>query len=199
MDEKELYREMTSQIIETIARAVDAKDPYTNGHSKRVAHYSVEIGKKLNLSSENLEFLRYAALLHDIGKIGIPDRILQKPEGLTPGEYLQIKQHPKIGAEILRGAPLLKGVDVGAQYHHERWDGTGYMEGLSGEDIPLFARIIGVADTYDTMRSDRPYHKAESRENTIAEFKRCAGSQFDPKLVQIMVELIQEEIKQQKK
>lgn len=193
MDKKELYRNMTSQIIETIARAVDAKDPYTNGHSRRVAHYSVKLGEKLGFSEEDLEFLRYAALLHDIGKIGIPDSILQKPTDLTSEEYELMKQHPKIGAEILKGAPLLKGVGVGAKYHHEKWDGSGYMEGLSGEDIPLFARIIGVADTYDTMLSDRPYHKADTKETAISEFERCAGTQFDPKIAKIMLELIKEE------
>lgn len=190
-----IYKEMTSQIIETIARAVDAKDPYTNGHSKRVAYYSVEIGKRLSLDEEDLQFLRYAALLHDLGKIGIPDKILQKPKNLTEEEYMQVKQHPKIGAEILKGAPLLKGVDVGAKYHHEKWDGTGYMEGLSGEDIPLFARIIGVADTYDSMISDRPYHKRETKENAIAELERCAGTQFDPAIAKIMVEIIGNEIR----
>lgn len=189
----EAYQEMTSQIIETIARAIDAKDPYTNGHSRRVSYYSVLIGRELGLSEENLLFLRYAALLHDIGKIGIPDAILQKPEELTPEEYDQIKQHPKIGAEILKGAPLLKGVAVGAKYHHEKWDGTGYLEGLSGEDIPLFARIIGVADTYDTMVSDRPYHKAETKETVIRELKRCGGTQFDPTLAQIMISIIERE------
>ncbi len=196
--EKELYEQTTSQIIETVARTIDAKDPYTNGHSKRVAHFSVLIGKKLRFSKEDLVYLRYAALLHDIGKIGIPDAVLQKPAGLTDSEYALMKQHPQIGAEILEGVPALKGVTVGARYHHEKWDGTGYNEGLSGVKIPLLARIIGVADTYDTMISDRPYHKGETPGAAIAEFKRCAGTQFDPTLAAIMIDIIEEEAKKKK-
>ena len=188
------FKEMTSQIIETITRTIDAKDPYTKGHSKRVAHYSGLIGERLGLSDEELMFLRYAALLHDIVKIGIPDAILQKPEQLTPQEYEQIKQHTHIGAEILKGAPLLQGAVVGAKYHHEKWDGTGYLEGLSGEDIPLFARIIGVADTYDTMITDRPYHKAESKKVAMKEIERCGGTQFDPAIAKIMIEIMEEEM-----
>ncbi len=190
----EQFKEMTSQIIETIARTIDAKDPYTNGHSRRVAHYSVLIGQQMGLSEEDILFLRYAALLHDIGKIGIPDSILQKPGELTDEEYHTIKQHPQIGAEILKGAPLLKGVVVGARYHHEKWDGTGYLEGLSGEDIPLFARIIGVADTYDTMITDRPYHKAESKRAALDEVRRCGGTQFDPTIAKIMIDIISKEL-----
>lgn len=188
------FKDMTSQIIETIARAIDAKDPYTNGHSRRVAHYSVLIGEQLGLSDEDLLFLRYAALLHDIGKIGIPDAILQKPSGLTDEEYETIKQHPRIGAEILKGAPLLKGVVVGARYHHEKWDGTGYLEGLSGEEIPLFARIIGVADTYDTMITNRPYHSAETKHTAVEEIERCSGTQFDPDIAKIMIDIIKNEM-----
>ena len=191
----EQFKEMTSQIIETISRAIDAKDPYTNGHSKRVAYYSVLIGERLGLSEEDLLFLRYAALLHDIGKIGIPDAILQKPCELTPQEYEQIKQHTHIGAEILKGAPLLRDAVIGAKYHHEKWDGTGYLEGLSGEDIPLFARIICVADTYDSMITDRPYHKAETKAAAIKEIGRFGGTQFDPKITIIMIEIMQEETK----
>ena len=191
--EKE-YHTITEQTIETFAKVIDAKDPNTNGHSHRVAHYAIRMGKKLNLSEKEQENLYYAALLHDIGKIGISDYILHKPSGLTEEEYITIKKHTEIGAEILKGIPMIEGLVVGAKYHHERYDGTGYMEGLSGDDIPLFARIIGLADSYDTMSSDRPYHKGIPREDIIEEIKRCSGTQFDPKLTSIMITLIREDI-----
>ena len=191
--EKE-YHTITEQTIETFAKVIDAKDPSTNGHSYRVAHYSIRMGKKLGFSEKEQENLYYAALLHDIGKIGISDYILHKPADLTEEEYLTIKQHTEIGAEILKGIPLIEGLVVGAKYHHERYDGTGYMEGLKKDEIPLFARIIGLADSYDTMFSDRPYHKGIPREKIIDEIKRCSGSQFDPKLASIMITLIEEDM-----
>lgn len=186
------YQRLIGEALRTFANAIDAKDKYTNGHSLRVAAYTLELAKKLGVSPEDQERLYYIALLHDIGKIGIPDRILNKPSKLTPEEIEIIRQHPAIGGEILKDFTSLPGISEGARYHHERYDGSGYNEGLKGEDIPFFARIICVADSYDTMAGGRKY--AESRDPGYIkdELKRCAGTQFDPAVVKAMLEMIEE-------
>lgn len=186
------YREIIAQALRTFARTIDAKDKYTNGHSARVAHYSVEIAKRLGMSEEEQERIYYIALLHDIGKIGIPDAILTKPDKLTPEERELIKQHPTIGGEILKDFTSLEGIGDGARYHHERYDGTGYNEGLKGEDIPYFARIICVADSYDAMSSVRYYQGTLSTEIIVKELREGSGTQFDPEIVKVMLELIEE-------
>lgn len=186
------YRKIIGEALLTFANAIDAKDKYTNGHSLRVATYSLEIAKKLNLSEDEQENIYNIALLHDIGKIGIPDRILNKPGKLTPEEIETIKRHPMIGGEILKDFTSIPGIGEGAKYHHERYDGTGYNEGLKGEDIPFYARIICVADSYDTMAGGRHYSKSRSSDEVKEELKRCAGTQFDPKIVKVMIELIDE-------
>ena len=183
--------EMGNETVITIARTVDAKDVNTSKHSLRVSEYSVLIAKELGYSDEECENLRKAALLHDIGKIGIPDRILNKPERLTDEEYAVMKSHVEKGAEILKSFTLVNHVEEGALYHHERYDGKGYMHGLKGEEIPLNARIIGIADAFDAMTANRVYRKKLDKDYVLGEIRRGSGTQFDPKLVDIMLGLIE--------
>lgn len=186
------YRNIINQSLNTFANTIDAKDKYTNGHSQRVAVYSRELARKLKMSKEEQERIYYIALMHDIGKIGIADEILNKPGKLTPEERKVIMSHPAIGGEILKDFTSLPGISEGARYHHERFDGKGYNEGLKGEEIPFFARIICVADSYDAMSSTRCYRKDLDEETIVAELKNNAGTQFDPDIVAVMLELIAE-------
>ena len=186
------YKEMTEQTIKMVAKTIDAKDKYTIGHSHRVAVLSVEIGRRYGLNEEQLEQLHYSALLHDIGKIGIPDNILKKNDKLTKEEYAIIMQHPTIGGEILSDFTLVPWISAGAKYHHERYDGTGYNEGIKGEDIPLYARIISVADSYDCMNTTRIYRPPMAEEEIIKELEKGKGTQFDERFVDIMLEMIKE-------
>ena len=187
-------RELFYKTIKLIAAALDAKDPYTHGHSMRVTMYSMILAKKLNLDDTMLEEIETAGLLHDIGKIGIPQRILCKPVKLTDEEFEVMKSHPEQGEKMLKDIKKLTLISNWLRTHHEKWDGTGYPNGLKGEEIPLSGRIIALADTYDAMTSDRPYRKALSHEIAIEEIKRCAGTQFDPVLAQLFAEN-QEEIR----
>lgn len=189
---QEEYRDIIEQSLQTFAKTIDAKDTYTNGHSIRVAQYSRAIAKRLGLSEKEQERIYYLAMLHDIGKIGIPDNILTKPGKLTDEEMAIIQTHPRIGGEILKDFTALEGITEGAKYHHERYDGKGYGEGLEGENIPFVARIIGVADTYDAMSSDRCYRKALSREVIISELQNGKGTQFDPEIVSVMLQMIED-------
>lgn len=166
--------------IESLRLAVDAKDSYTKHHSDRVSYYSVLIGKQLGLSDEDLETLKQGALFHDVGKIGIPDSILQKPGKLTNEEYDDIKNHPSIGSKILAPAKIFNDLVPMVLHHHERYDGRGYPVGLSGEDIPLMARIVCVADSFDAMTSDRSYRPRFDVITALGELENCKGSQFDP-------------------
>lgn len=184
--------EMIDSAIMTIAQTVDAKDENTSKHSMRVAEYSVLIAKRLGYSEEAQEELRRTALLHDIGKIGIADNILNKPSKLTDEEYRIMKSHVKKGAEILEGFTLAKDIVNGARYHHERYDGKGYMEGLRGEEIPKDARIIGIADAFDAMTANRVYRKKLSMDYVLGELEKGRGTQFDPELVDVMLGLISE-------
>ena len=184
--------EMANQTIMAIARTVDAKDENTSQHSTRVSEYSVLIGREYGLDPDECENLRRAALLHDIGKIGIDDAILKKPAKLSDQEYAVMKSHVVKGGEILKDFTLLENVADGARYHHERYDGNGYAEGLKGEDIPLYARIIGMADAFDAMTANRCYRKKLGLDYVINEIKRCRGTQFDPKMADIMLKLIDE-------
>ena len=186
------YRSIIEQALQTFARTIDAKDTYTNGHSLRVAKYSRELARRMGKNEREQENIYYIALLHDIGKIGIPDSILKKPDKLTDEERAVIQTHPTIGGDILKKFTALDGIADGAKYHHERYDGKGYCEHLSGEDIPPVARIIGVADTYDTMSSDRCYRKALSSEVIINELTNGSGSQLDPEVVVHMLDMIKE-------
>lgn len=184
--------QMGNETIMTIAKTVDAKDENTSQHSVRVSEYSVLIAKKLGYSDEACEELRKIAILHDIGKIGIPDSVLNKPGKLTDEEYAIMKSHVTRGAEILKNFTLIDHVTEGALYHHERYDGRGYVHGLKGEEIPLNARIIGIADAFDAMTANRVYRKKMDFEYVLAELKKGRGTQFDPKLVDIMLGLIED-------
>lgn len=188
------YKNIVEQSLRTFAKTIDAKDPYTNGHSIRVAAYSRELAKRLGMSADEQERIYYIALMHDIGKIGVPDSILNKPGKLTDEEMKIIQNHVKVGGEILKDFTALNGIGDGAKYHHERCDGKGYCEGLTKEQIPMVARIIGVADSYDAMASDRCYRKALPEEVIIDELKQCSGTQFDPEVVPHMLAMIEEKI-----
>jgi len=167
-------------VTECLVAALEARDSYTNGHSLRVADMSVEIASFLNFSGIELEDIHIAAHLHDIGKIGIPDRILYKKGRLLPQEYEEIKKHPQIGYTILSKSVNLQEIAELVLFHHERWDGDGYPQGLRGEEIPFGSRIIAVADSIDAMISDRPYRSTMNIEQCINEVRANAGKQFDP-------------------
>jgi len=184
--------EIINESIETFTGFIDAKDPYTNGHSKRVATYTKMIAKELGYEGEELDRIYYIALLHDCGKIGVPDSILGKPGKLTDEEFEIIKSHTTRGWDILSSFKSLKNVGEGALYHHERYDGKGYPKGKAGEEIPLIARIICVADSFDAMNTNRVYRKRLTREQIISELERNKGLQFDPKLADIMLGLIRD-------
>ena len=187
-----VYQSIVEQALMTFAKTIDAKDPYTNGHSLRVAQYSRELARRMGMNAEEQEHIFYVALMHDIGKIGVPDNILNKPDKLSDEERAIIQRHVDIGGEILQDFTALSGITDGARYHHERYDGKGYSTGLAGTDIPKVARIICVADTYDAMSSDRCYRKALSREIIEEELARCSGTQFDPEVVPFMLDMIKE-------
>ncbi len=180
-------------IIRSLAYAIDAKDKYTNGHSSRVAEYSKEIAARYGYSEKEQNRIYVIGLLHDVGKIGIPDAIINKKDRLTAEEYDVIKKHPIIGKQILETIKEMPDLSNGARWHHERYDGKGYPDGLSGEDIPEVARIIAVADAYDAMTSHRSYRNTLPQEEVRAEILRCRGTQFDPKFADIMVEIIDED------
>ena len=182
---------MVNETIFAIANSVEARDKSTGRHSLRVADYSVLIAKEIGYSDVELENLHKIGLLHDIGKIGVPDSILNKPDKLTDYEYQIMKTHVDIGGEILKDFTLVPNVVEGAKYHHERFDGKGYPNGLKGEQIPLNARIIGIADAFDAMTANRVYRKAQNLSYVVDELKRCKGSQFDPVLVDVLLRLIE--------
>ena len=168
--------------VEALASAIDAKDPYTYGHSRRVADYAALICHELNLSKSESRAIELASILHDIGKIGTPEAILQKPYRLMPDEIVKIKEHPVLGAQILSAIDELKDVIDGIRHHHEHYDGKGYPEQMVSRQIPIQARIIAVADCFDAMTSNRPYRKSLDPEKAIAIMEDCAGSQFDPQI-----------------
>lgn len=168
--------------LEALTTSIDAKDPYTCGHSERVAHLAASLATALGMTREQSERIRIAGLVHDIGKIGVPEAVLCKPGRLTDDEFDLIKKHPEIGEHILRDIPLLGDVLPGVLHHHERFDGRGYPRRIGGEDIPLMARIIGLADSFDAMSSNRTYRAAMNREKVLDEIRKGAGSQFDPAL-----------------
>lgn len=174
--------------IMALAAAVDAKDPYTHNHSRKVAYYAGLIGAEMNLPAGEMEVLERAAILHDIGKIAIPESILNKPDRLTLEEFEIMKTHPLCGVKIVENIREMEVILPGMKYHHERYDGKGYPEGLRGDDIPLLARILAVADTYDAITSDRPYRKGPGHEFAIEEVKRCSGTQFAPEVVEAFLE-----------
>jgi len=183
----------TFGVLESLVLSVDAKDRYTKDHCDIVADYAVKLAERLNLSEEAQRALRVAGLLHDIGKLVVPDEILKKPGPLTPDEYEVMKRHVKIGEVLIREVPQLKDVIQAVSCHHERYDGRGYPRGLQGEGIPLLGRIIAVADAYSAMCLDRPYRKAMRFEDILQELAGGAGSQFDPPIVEAFLELLHAE------
>ena len=190
LDLAEQQIKMGDETIMTIAQALDARDPRTKSHSVRVADYSVMIARKLGFNEKQCSNLRKIALLHDIGKIGIPDRILNKPSRLTDEEYSIMKSHVTIGADILKNFKSIDNLADGIKYHHDRYDGKGYALGLKGEEIPIIGRIISVADAFDAMSANRVYRNGLDLDRIIYDLKRGIGTQFDPKFAEIMLELI---------
>ena len=184
------YKNITVEAIQAIARTIDAKDEYTNGHSIRVGYYSKVIAENMNMTSDEVDNIYYIALLHDIGKIAIPDSILNKPGRLTDEEFAVMKSHTPRGAKILKGISTIPQIIEGAKSHHEKYDGSGYPEKLKGEEIPYVARIICCADCFDAMASKRVYKEPFSLDVIIGEFRRCSGTQFDPKIAKVVVDLI---------
>ncbi len=184
---------LSFHIVETLADAIDAKDTYTHGHSKRVAEYAVKIAKRYGYSDEMAQDIYIMGLLHDVGKIGIPDAVIKKPGKLTDEEFDVIKTHPPKGSKILANIVEMPSLVTGAHWHHERYDGNGYPDGLAADKIPESARIIAVADAYDAMTSDRSYRSSISQEDVRNEILKGKGKQFDPVFADIMLELIDED------
>lgn len=183
---------ITLQTITTIANSLDAKDEYTKGHSVRVAEYSVALARAKGWSEDDCTVLHKVALLHDVGKIGLPDGVLKKDSPLTDEEFTKVKEHTLIGANILKDITSVRYLVVGARSHHERFDGEGYPEGLKGYEIPELARIICVADAYDAMTTDRCYRPRLSREESLHRLEIEAGKQFDPELIGLFIKLVRE-------
>jgi diguanylate cyclase (GGDEF)-like protein len=180
--------------IQALAAAVDAKDHYTNGHSLRVAEYASDLARYMGLSGKTVDLIYMTGTLHDVGKIGVPDLILKKPGKLTDEEFAVMATHPVLGEVIVKKVPALHATLPGVRGHHERWDGRGYPDKLAGPDIPLMARYLAVADTYDAMTSDRPYRKGMNPEVALSEIKKGAGTQFDPDLAEAFVEMMQNRV-----
>ncbi|MBM4338925.1 MAG: HD-GYP domain-containing protein [Deltaproteobacteria bacterium] len=190
LDSARVYQELEEmffQTAESLADAIEKRDPYTGGHTQRVTTYSLAMAKYLPLKPAEMKWLKISAVLHDIGKIGIDDRILRKPERLNPEEFNTIKRHATMGAEIIDHIKQLKNIIPGIKYHHEQIDGTGYPEGLKGERIPIIAKIVAVADTFDAMTTDRPYRTGLSKEVAIDELRKCSGTQLDQNVVEAFV------------
>lgn len=192
-DSKELLEKSYLESIEILRRTVEVKDIYTKGHSDRVAEYSLLIGEKLNLPSDEMKTLKIGALFHDIGKIGIPDAILLKTDKLTDDEYSEIKNHPAIGVHILSNASIFADIIPIVKHHHERYDGHGYPSRLAGKDIPYLARIVAVADTFDAMTSKRSYRQALDFDYTMNEIERCKETQFDPEIADVFLDILRNE------
>jgi len=189
-----LYESMVSNLHSTLGalvRAMEAKDRYTRRHSRRVTNLAVRTAEVLGLGPGQIEALKFAGYLHDIGKIGVKDHILLKDSKLTADEYREIMRHPVIGETIIRAMDLGQDERHIVRHHHERWDGGGYPDGLAGEDILLPARVVAVADAYDAMTSDRSYRRSRSASEAINELRRCAGSQFDPLVVEAFLQMLE--------
>ena len=184
---------LSLHLVQTLAEAIDAKDTYTHGHSGRVAGYSREIARRFGYDEARQEEIYMMGLLHDVGKIGVPDAVINKPGRLTDEEFAKIKVHPGLGAKILQNVSEMPKLATGARWHHERYDGSGYPDGLQGEEIPEEARIIAVADAYDAMTSNRSYRSLIRQEIVVEELEKGKGRQFDPHFAEIMLEMIAED------
>jgi HD-GYP domain-containing protein (c-di-GMP phosphodiesterase class II) len=192
LENSSLYEDLNAMFLgtlEALTASIDAKDRYTCGHSQRVAQLTQQLAVAIGLDEHTVGRVRIAGLVHDVGKIGVPESVLTKAGKLTDAEFAEIKRHPEIGYRILRDIPRLHDVLDGVLYHHERWDGLGYPQGLAGEKIPLVARLIALADSFDAMSSTRTYRSAMSRSQVLSEITRCAGKQFDPALAPRFVQL----------
>jgi HD-GYP domain-containing protein (c-di-GMP phosphodiesterase class II) len=191
-----LHKRANESLVEAItafAKTIELKDRYTGEHTEKTVHHATEIARALDLSREEIELVRQAAVLHDLGKIGISEKILLKKDKLTKKEFEQIKKHPQIGADIIRPIHFLHALIPLIFYHHERWDGQGYPSGLKAEEIPIGARIIAIADVYQALISDRPYRKAYSKAEAIRIIKEGSGTQFDPGVVSALLKILQKE------
>lgn len=186
------YMDMRQAFLDTIhslSIAIDAKDPYTRGHSSRVAELAVALARKLKWPEDRVELFQYIAMIHDVGKVAVPESILKKPEKLAPDEIAEMENHAVIGSEVIRNIKFFQnGTDI-IRHHHERWDGTGYPSGLKGDEIPYGSRILAVADAFDAMISDRPYRKALPLQSALQEIRAGSGNQFDPRVVAAFEEL----------
>ncbi len=191
----ERIKEMHIEMVFALVQAIETRDPCTKGHSLQVANIAVELTKIFGNSERELELIRYAGLLHDVGKIAVPETILNKPFSLNEEEWKVMKRHPVISAEIVRPIKDLGEIAKWILYHHERWDGSGYPEGLKGREIPFFSRILAICDTYSAMVSDRPYRKGLTDESAREEIKKFSGKQFDPEIVEIFLTLSKEFLK----
>ncbi|MCK5429679.1 MAG: HD domain-containing protein, partial [Anaerolineales bacterium] len=180
---------LNEELLLSLAKSIDLRDPYTMGHSQQVTNYAVMIAKELNLPQEQIEKVRRGSLLHDIGKLGVPDSILLKPGRLTAEEYEVIKKHPLLGAQILESSRNLRNLIPLVRNHHERFDGKGYPDGLVGHAIPIEARILAMADSVEAMASDRPYRRGLTLDEILEEVKQSSGKQFDPRMVKIFLKL----------
>ena len=179
-------------MLTVLTGAIEARDPYTQGHSARVTALAEEIARRLGWSEERLASLRVGGSLHDIGKLAVSDHVLRKRGRLEAHELAQIREHPKTGARLLLRVAALREAIPYVLYHHERWDGSGYPTGKAGEEIPVEARVLAVADAFDAMTSDRPYRRARSHGEALAEVDRCSGTQFDPAIARVFLELFAE-------
>lgn len=193
VEQHEKLERISMQIVKALSGAIDAKDTYTNGHSTRVAEYSREIAGRAGFSEEIQDDIYMMGLLHDVGKIGIPDAIINKPAKLTDEEYAIIKNHPILGAKILENITEFPKLSTGARWHHERYDGRGYPDGISGEEIPTEARIIAIADAYDAMSSRRSYRDVLPQAQVRAEVEKGKGTQFDPVFAEVMLTMMDED------
>jgi len=187
-------RENYLSTVEALVQALEAKDTYTSGHSERVGKLAVAMAEELEMSEDKIQSLKYAAVLHDVGKIGVSELILQKDGKLQDSEWEAVRSHPVIGQTIIKGIKFLFDIGHVVRHHHERYDGNGYPDGIKGEEIPLESRIISVADTYDAITSDRSYRKGKTHEEAIEELKRVAGSQLDPELVHVFCKVVTSEL-----
>jgi putative nucleotidyltransferase with HDIG domain len=179
-------------MLRVLTGAIEARDPYTRGHSSRVTALAEAVARRLGWSAERIESLRLGGPLHDIGKLAVSHEVLHKEGRLDAKELAEIREHPKTGAKLLLRVADLRAAIPYVLYHHERWDGTGYPSGKAGEEIPLEARVLAVADAFDAMTSDRPYRRALSQAEALGEVERCAGTQFDPRIAQVFLELFAE-------
>jgi HD-GYP domain-containing protein (c-di-GMP phosphodiesterase class II) len=194
IDNARLYKDLQATYIETVtalANAIEIRDPYTHGHTDRVKVLARAIGAKMGWDAEKLATLWMGCTLHDIGKIGVPDSILSKPGPLTSDEFAVMKTHPVIGAKIIEGVPFLKGAMPYVYYHHERYNGTGYPTGASGEEIPVEGRLLAIVDAFDAITSDRPYRRGQSIAAACDELRIFSGIQFDPMILEVFFQVLE--------